>query len=54
MKQTDLRKRMREMKFTDLTTLSQDQKEKMIKEKLERAERFLRADKVQKERTLQP
>ena len=54
MKQIDLKKRMREVKFTTEHTLTEDQRNKLIREKLERAERQYRSKQVQFERTLQP
>jgi hypothetical protein len=54
MNKIDLKKRMREVKFTTEHTLSEDQLQKLIREKLERAERQLRSRQVQEERTLQP
>lgn len=54
MKQIDLKRRMREVKFTTEHTLSEDQRNKLILEKLERAERQYRSKQVQQERTLQP
>lgn len=54
MNKVDLKKRMREVKFTTEHTLSEDQLQKLIREKLERAERQLRSRQVQEERTLQP
>ena len=54
MKKIDLKKRMREVKFTTEHTLSEDQRHKLIQDKLERAERFKRSRQVQQERTLQP
>jgi len=54
MNKVDLKKRMREVKFTTEHTLSEDQLQKLIQEKLERAERFARDRYVQEERTLQP
>ena len=54
MNKIDLKKRMREVKFTTEHTLSEDQLQKLIREKLERAERQLRSRQVQQERTLQP
>jgi Spy/CpxP family protein refolding chaperone len=54
MKKIDLKQRMREVKFTTEHVLTPDQRDKLIREKLERAERFLRFDQVQKERTSQP
>ena len=50
----DLKKRMREVKFTTEHTLNEDQRNKLIQDKLERAERFYRSRQVQQERTLQP
>ena len=50
----DLKKRMREVKFTTEHTLNEDQRNKLIQDKLERAERHYRSRQVQKERTLQP
>ena len=54
MNKVDLKKRMREVKFITEHTLSEDQLQKLIREKLERAERQLRSRQVQEERTLQP
>ena len=54
MNKIDLKKRMREVKFTTEHSLSEDQLQKLIREKLERAERQLRSRQVQEERTLQP
>ena len=54
MTKIDLKQRMREVKFTTEHTLSEDQRNKLIREKLERAERQLRSQRVQSERTLQP
>ena len=54
MNKIDLKQRMREVKFTTEHTLSADQRNKLIREKLERAEREYRFKKVQEERTLQP
>jgi len=54
MKKIDLKQRMREVQFTTEHTLSEDQLQKLIQEKLERAERQLRSRQVQEERTLQP
>jgi hypothetical protein len=54
MKKIDLKQRMREVKFTTEHTLSNDQRNQLIREKLERAERFSRFKQVQQERTLQP
>jgi hypothetical protein len=54
MKKIDLKKRMREVKFTTEHTLNEDQRNKLIQDKLERAERFYRSRQVQQERTLQP
>lgn len=54
MKKIDLKKRMREVKFTTEHTLSEDQRHKLIQDKLERAERSYRSSKVQRERTLNP
>jgi hypothetical protein len=54
MKQIDLKQRVREVRFTTEHTLTQEQLHKLIREKLERAERQYRAKKVQEERTLQP
>ena len=45
---------MREVKFITEHTLTEDQRTKLIREKVERAERFHRFDQVQKERTSQP
>ena len=45
---------MREVKFTTEHTLSNDQRDKLIREKLERAERFASFRQVQTERTSQP
>ena len=45
---------MREVKFLTEHTLTEDQRDKLIKEKFERAERFYRFKQVQEERTLQP
>ena len=50
----DLKQRMREVKFTTEHTLTEDQRDKLIKEKFERAERHMRSKQVQNERTLQP
>jgi hypothetical protein len=49
----DLKKRMREVKFITEHTLSDDQLKQIIKDKLERAERFKSSKQVQEERTLQ-
>jgi hypothetical protein len=54
MKKIDLKQRMREVKFTTEHTLNEDQRRKLIQDKLERAERFYRFRQVQEERTLQP
>jgi hypothetical protein len=54
MKKIDLKQRMREVQFTTEHSLNKDQLIQLIREKLERAERFARFDKVQEERTLQP
>ena len=54
MKKIDLKQRMREVKFTTEHTLSEDQRNKLIREKLERAERQYRSKQVHSERTLQP
>lgn len=54
MKTINLKQRMREVKFTTEHTLSRDQRNKLIQDKLERAERFYRFKKVQEERTLHP
>jgi hypothetical protein len=54
LKKIDLRKRMREVKFITEHTLTPDQRDKMIKDKLERYEREYLSRKVQQERTLQP
>jgi hypothetical protein len=54
MKKIDLKQRMREVKFTTEHTLSCDQRNKLIREKLERAERFASSRQVQQERTSQP
>ena len=54
MKKVDLKQRMREVKFTTEHTLSADQRNKLIREKLERAERRYRSQQVLSERTLQP
>jgi hypothetical protein len=54
LKKIDLKQRMREVKFTTEHTLTPDQRDKMIKEKLERYEREYLSRKVQQERTLQP
>jgi hypothetical protein len=50
----DLKKRMREVKFTTEHTLTKDQLDRLIREKIERAERQYRLNQVQRERTLQP
>ena len=54
MKKIDLKQRMREVKFITEHTLSNDQRDKLIREKMERAERFVRGQQVQTERTSQP
>jgi hypothetical protein len=54
MNKIDLKQRMREVKFTTEHTLNEDQRRKLIQDKLERAERFYRSKQVQEERTLQP
>jgi hypothetical protein len=54
MKKIDLKKRMREVKFTTEHTLSEDQLKRLIRDKMERAERFRLNPKVQEERTLHP
>lgn len=54
MKKIDLKQRMREVKFITEHTLSEDQRTKLIREKLERAERFASFKQVQQERTSQP
>ena len=54
MNKIDLQKRFREVKFTTEHTLTKDQRNKLIREKLERAERYLRSEQVQSERTLHP
>jgi len=41
MKKLDLEKRMREVKYTTEHTLTPDQREKLIQEKLERAKAML-------------
>jgi hypothetical protein len=53
MNKIDLKQRMREVKFITEHTLSNDQRDKLIREKLERADRLYRAQQVQEERTLQ-
>jgi hypothetical protein len=50
----DLIKRFREVKFITEHTLTEDQRKKLIQDKLERAERHYRSKQVQQERTLQP
>ena len=54
MKQKNLEQRMREVQFITEHTLSEEQLRKLIKDKIERAERYYRSAKVQEERTLQP
>jgi hypothetical protein len=54
MKKEDLKQRMREVQFTNEHTLNKEQLQKLIRDKLERAERYHRSSKVQEERTLQP
>lgn len=54
MKRIDLKQRMREVMFITEHTLTDDQRNKLIRDKLERAERFARSKQVQQERTLQP
>lgn len=44
---------MREVKFTTEHTLTKDQLDKLIKEKIERAERQHRLNQIQREQTLQ-
>ena len=54
MKNIDLKQRMREVKFITEHCLSEDQRNKLIREKLERAERHYRSKQVHSERTFQP
>ena len=54
MKQKDLKQRVRELQFISEHTLSEEQLKKLIRDKVERAERYYRSAKVQEERTLQP
>lgn len=54
MKQTDSKQRMLELQFISEHTLNEEQLKKLIRDKLERAERHHRSAKVQEERTLQP
>ena len=54
MKKIDVRKRMREVRYTTEFWISPEQREKLIREKLERAERQYRSEQVRGERTLQP
>ena len=54
MKPVNLKQRMREVRFTTEHTLSKEQLNKLIQDKIERAERHYRARQVQEERTLQP
>jgi hypothetical protein len=54
LKEIDLKQRMREIKFTTEHVLTKDQRNELIRAKLERAERMHRFDKVQQERVSQP
>ncbi len=54
MQKFDLKKRMREVRFTTEHTLTKEQLHKLIQDKMERAERHYRSAKVQEERTVQP
>lgn len=45
---------MREVRFTTEHTLTKEQFQKLIQDKIERAERQYRAKQVQQERTLHP
>jgi hypothetical protein len=50
----NLKQRMREVKFTTEHTLTKEQLQKLIQDKIERAERQYRAQQVQEERALHP
>jgi hypothetical protein len=54
MKKIDLKQRMREVMFTTEHTLNEDQRNKLIQAKFERAKKFSRLKQVQQERTLHP
>jgi len=54
MKQQDLKQRVRELQFISEHTLTEEQLKKLIRDKVERAERYYRSKQVQEERTLQP
>ena len=49
---TDIRKKMQEIRFTTEFCMNEDQYQKLIREKVERNERFHLRDKVQEERAL--
>jgi hypothetical protein len=54
MKKDSIIERMKDIKFTTEHSLTHEQFRQLIRDKLERLERFERARQVQEERTLQP
>lgn len=49
---TDIKRQMQEIRFTTEFCLNEDQLQRLIREKIERNERFKLSDKVQEERAL--